>query len=133
MKHYIEYVHNSLLHPGRTIKSICPVLGKSDVELKLGGECSSTYQNPVGKELAACYVYVGPPFITIEPLGGSDLLVLEIFAKKFKFSYNIQPADLGNWQMRVSSEDGNCSDSMTIAYNDSFCSSHFCLPFNERL
>ena len=108
MKDDIEHVHNSLLHPGSTIKSICPVLGKSDVELKLGGECSSTYQNPVGKELAVCYAYFGPPFITIEPLGGSDLLVLDIFAKKFNFSYIIHDdADLSNFVMKVSSEDGN--------------------------
>ena len=49
--------------------------------------CPLSYQNPSGKMLNAC-THGFPPFIKAEPLGGSDLLVLEIFTKKFRFSSN---------------------------------------------
>ena len=51
------------------------------------GVCQIIDQNAFGKTLETC-IWGYPPYIKTEPLGGSDMLILEIFAKKFNFSSN---------------------------------------------
>ena len=77
-----------------------------EVHLKLNeGVCPPEYQNSFGKVLEACFAV--PPFhpyiITTDPLGGSDLAVLKIFADKFHFSPEVKPMDmtLGNGQPHI--------------------------------
>ena len=65
-------------------KSLCPVLGKTFAELRLG-LCPVILQDPKEKKLPVSFI--GPkPYIKYKPtIDGSDFLVVKILAQKFKF------------------------------------------------
>ena len=46
--------------------------------------CPKDLQNPHGKELNVSFIGT-PPFITYKPVGGSDFLLIQLLAQKFRF------------------------------------------------
>ena len=62
-----------------------------DAEEYTGRQCPSHMQEPYGKTLNISFVGL-PPFITYNPIGGSEFLVTNILARKFKFIPNYIPA-----------------------------------------
>ena len=59
------------------------MLGKEHAQI-LYGLCPRHVQSPYGKELNISFI--GPePFVTYNPIGGSDFLIISLPAKKFGF------------------------------------------------
>ena len=74
--------------------SFCPKLGKTYAE-EFKGSCPSHLQEPFGKTLKISFAGLPPyiiGFIDNKPLGGSDILVTKILAKKFGFIPKFIPA-----------------------------------------
>ena len=69
--------------------SLCPTLGKQHAELH-DGKCPLYLQHPSGKSLPVSFVGTYP-FITYNPIGGRDLKVIAVLAKKFGFLPNLIP------------------------------------------
>ena len=46
--------------------------------------CPKGLQNPHGKELNISFIGP-PPFVTYKPVGGSDFLLIQLLAEKFRF------------------------------------------------
>ena len=68
---------------GSRILSVCPELGKQHA-LIFDGFCPLHLQNPYGKELyVSCDLH--PPYFMLSPIRGSDILIIKILGKKFKF------------------------------------------------
>ena len=63
--------------------SLCPKLGKMYAE-EFNGSCPPHMKEPSGKTLNISFIGV-PPYVTYNPLGGSEFLVIKILAKKFSF------------------------------------------------
>ena len=82
-------LHDSNLDSTRQILSLCPTLGKQHAEL-LNGNCPRYLQHPSGKSLPVSFVGT-LPFITYNPIGGRDLMVIAVLAKKFRFLPNLIP------------------------------------------
>ena len=55
--------------------------------------CPAYLQEPHGKTLNVSFIG-HPPFITYNPVGGSDLIVTNLLAKKFHFIPHYLPARL---------------------------------------
>ena len=67
----------------RTITSLCPTIGKTHAVI-YSGHCPDELRNPHGKELNISFI--GPkPYISYNPMGGSDFKIVNILAKKFRF------------------------------------------------
>ena len=62
---------------------LCPTLGKTHAVLR-NRLCSKELENPYGKELKISFIGQSP-FISYSPVGGSDVLVVNMLAEKFKF------------------------------------------------
>ena len=74
---------------GQFITSLCPVLGRRYAQV-FNGECPVNIQSPHGKLLNISFI--GPePFITYNPVGGSDFLIINLLANKFQFIPNFIP------------------------------------------
>ena len=69
--------------------SLCPTLGKNHAVPYIG-PCPKHLGNPYGKELKISFIG-GKPYISYNPVGGSDFLVVKILAKKFRFSPKFIP------------------------------------------
>ena len=69
--------------------SLCPTLGKTNAE-PYSGQCPKHLQSPYGKELRISFIG-SKPYISYDPVGGSDFLVVETLAKKFTFSPKFIP------------------------------------------
>ena len=68
---------------GQLITSLCPILGETHAQI-FHGMCPRHAQSLQGKELKISFI--GPePFVTYNPVGGSDFLVIKLLAKKFGF------------------------------------------------
>ena len=68
---------------GQFITSLCPILGETHAQIFLR-MCPRHEQSPQGKALKVSFI--GPePFVTYNPVGGSDFLVIKLLAKKFGF------------------------------------------------
>ena len=68
---------------GQLITSLCPILGETHAQI-FHGMCPRNAQSLQGKELKVSFI--GPePFVTYNPVGGSDFLVIKLLAKKFGF------------------------------------------------
>ena len=89
----------------RTITSLCPAIGKTHAVL-YSGYCPDQLRNPHGKEFNISFI--GPkPYISYDPIGGSDFEVTNILAKKFKFipkfvperSYDIVKSNVSTYGM----------------------------------
>ena len=52
--------------------------------------CVSELQHPRGKTIPVSFIGI-PPFIKLNPLGGSELLVTQILAEKFGFLPKLIP------------------------------------------
>ena len=72
--------------------SFCPALGKM-YALEHPDRCPAYLQEPHGKTLNVSFIG-HPPFITYNPVGGSDLIVTNLLAKKFHFIPHYLPARL---------------------------------------
>ena len=70
--------------------SFCPALGKM-YALEHPDRCPAYLQEPHGKTLNVSFIG-HPPFITYNPVGGSDLILINLLAKKFKFFPKYLPA-----------------------------------------
>ena len=70
--------------------SLCPTLGKMYAP-EHSGACSRHLQEPYGKTLNISFIGT-PPYITYNPLGGSEFIVTALLAKKFHFVPNYIPA-----------------------------------------
>ena len=70
--------------------SLCPTLGKMYSE-QHEGTCPSYLQNPHGKTLNISFIGI-PPYITYNPVGGSEILVANMLAKKLGFIPKFIPA-----------------------------------------
>ena len=74
---------------GQVITSLCPVLGKRYAQ-SFNGECPNQADSIHGKTLNISFI--GPePFITYNPVGGSDFLIINLLANKFQFTPNFIP------------------------------------------
>ena len=62
---------------------LCPTLGKTHAVLH-NRLCPKELENPYGKELKISFIGQSP-FISYSPVGGSDVLVVNMLAEKFKF------------------------------------------------
>ena len=69
---------------------MCPALGKLYAQ-KHTGKCPLKFQEPFGKVLKISFIGV-PPFITYNPVGGSDFIVMRILANKFQLIPKYIPA-----------------------------------------
>lgn len=72
------------------IISLCPTLGQMYVKLQTG-ICPSTCQSPVGKVLPVSFIGPFPYIKYTKPIGGSDFMVMKIFALKFGFRPTFHP------------------------------------------
>ena len=72
------------------ITSLCPTLGTIHAA-PYNGTCPSHLQNPFGKQLKISFIGF-KPYITYNPVGGSDFLVVKILAHKFGFYPKFVPA-----------------------------------------
>ena len=72
------------------IISICPVLGSTHAQLERG-KCSKDLQMPTGKNLPISYQGFGDDVYIkySNPISGCDIYIMDIMAKKFKFSYEL--------------------------------------------
>ena len=66
-----------------TVTSLCPVLGETYAQIH-NGSCQVKLQMPHGKELKISFIGT-KPYINYNPIGGSEFLVVNILAEKFKF------------------------------------------------
>ena len=72
------------------ISSLCPVLGKMHAQV-YSGVCPYDTENPDQKEIRVSFW--GPrPYITYDPVGGSDFILVGLFAKKHGFIPIFVPA-----------------------------------------
>ena len=62
---------------------LCPTFGKTHAVLH-NRLCPKELENPYGKELKISFIGASP-YITYSPVGGSDILVVNMLAEKFKF------------------------------------------------
>ena len=69
--------------------SLCPTLENTHAVPYIG-PCPKHLGNPYGKELKISFIGF-KPYISYNPLGGSDILVVKILAKKFRFSPKFIP------------------------------------------
>ena len=69
---------------------LCPALGTTHA-VSYNGTCPNHLQNPSGKELKISFIGF-KPYITYNPVGGSDFLVVKILADKFGFFPKFMPA-----------------------------------------
>ena len=65
------------------LTSFCPVVGTRYAQ-KFHGICPKDTTSPHGKELNISFIGP-PPFITYNPMGGSDFLLTKLLAEKFRF------------------------------------------------
>ena len=72
------------------IISLCPTLGQMYAELQTG-ICSSICQSPVRKILPVSFIGPYPYIKYTNPFGGSDFMVMKIFALKFGFRPTFHP------------------------------------------
>ena len=71
------------LSDGQLLTTLCPILGETHAQI-FYEPCPRHAQSPRGKELKISFI--GPePFITYNPIGGSDFLIVKLLAKKFGF------------------------------------------------
>ena len=71
------------------VTSLCPTVGKAHAEI-YNGLCPLRLENPQGKVLKVSFIGTSP-YIIHEPLGGSEVNLMRIFAKKFKFTPKFVP------------------------------------------
>ena len=64
-------------------------MGKTYAKV-ITGMCPDHFQIPYGKMLKVSYIGVRP-YIIYEPIGGSDFLVVNILANKFRFKPEFIP------------------------------------------
>ena len=69
--------------------ALCPILGKTHAEM-FKDSCPLSLKNPEGKELKISFIGTSP-YIIYDPLGGSEVDLIRIFAKKFKFTPKFIP------------------------------------------
>lgn len=69
--------------------SLCPKLGKMYAE-EFKGSCPSHLQEPFGKTLDISIIG-SQPYVFYNPLGGSELILTKILAKKFSFTPKFIP------------------------------------------
>ena len=79
-----------LTEGGWVSTSLCPTLGKVYAEV-YKGVCPLHLQEPFGKTLNISFIG-SAPFITYNPIGGSELIVTNLLAKKFQFIPKYLPA-----------------------------------------
>ena len=70
--------------------SLCPTLGKMYADKHMG-VCPLHLQEPFGKRLNISFIGT-LPFITYNPIGGSDFIVTRLLAEKFQFIPKYIPA-----------------------------------------
>ena len=72
-----------------TTTSLCPILGETYAK-PINGMCPDHFQIPHGKIIKVSFIGVRPHII-YEPIGGSDFLVMNILANKFRFKPEFIP------------------------------------------
>ena len=70
--------------------SLCPALGKMYAQ-EHSGACSGHLQEPYGKTLNISFIGT-PPYITYNPVGGTEFILTALMAKKFQFVPKYVPA-----------------------------------------
>ena len=74
------------------ITSLCPALGRKYAQL-VAGMCPAILQKPQGKTMPVTY-FGSPPYIISNKkkqlVGGTDLEILNIYAKKFGFTPKVR-------------------------------------------
>ena len=63
--------------------TLCPVLGQKYPEIHRG-DCPLGLQNPVGKKLQVSFSGTRP-YVQLNPVGGTDVDVIDLLSKKFGF------------------------------------------------
>ena len=72
------------------LTSLCPTLGQMNPQ-QHKGVCPLHFQEPFGKTLNISFVGIAP-FITYNPVRGSEFMVMKILAKKYQFIPKFIPA-----------------------------------------
>lgn len=85
---HLQFVSNA--DGSLVLTSLCPILGEMYAQ-EYVGVCPSHFQEPFGKTLNISFISV-PPWITYNPLGGSDIIVTKILAQKYHFIPKYIPA-----------------------------------------
>ena len=83
LKQLLIILKNSFVDGRVTTTSLCPILGKRYAQI-FNGACPKDSQNPSGKLLNISFIGP-PPMITYKPVGGSDFLLIQLLAEKFRF------------------------------------------------
>ena len=102
------------------------MLGKEHAQI-FYGLCPRHVQSPYGKELKISFI--GPePFVTYNPIGGSDFLIIKLLAKKFGFLPKFVPEISFDTVKSNGTSHGMaykvCDTSFGNVYNIIFFSSH---------
>ena len=91
MKDTIDDTFTPLDHK-KPMLSLCPVLGKTHAQFERM-KCSKDLQRPEGKNLSISYLVLGDDVYIkySKPFGhgGCDIIIMDIMAHKFKFSYEL--------------------------------------------
>ena len=70
--------------------SLCPVLGRKHAQV-FSGMCPLHTIHPFGKKLQLSF-FGGRPYITYDPLGGTDFILTRLLVKKHGFIPTFIPA-----------------------------------------
>ena len=87
-----------MIDDGNIVTYLCPVLGKPYAE-EHDKMCPTELKQPSRKILPISFIGV-MPFITYNPFGGSDPMVIQILAKKHEFMPNFI-AEQGGYDVMV--------------------------------
>ena len=89
MKDTIDDTFTPLDHK-KPMLSLCPVLGKTHAQFERM-KCSKDLQRPEGKNLSISYFGFGDDVYIkySKPIGGCDIIIMDIMAHRFKFSYEL--------------------------------------------
>ena len=87
-----------MLDDENIVTYLCPVLGKPHAE-EYDKRCPTELKQPRRKTLPISFIGV-MPFITYNPFGGSDPMVIQMLAKKHEFMPNFI-AEQGGYDVMV--------------------------------
>jgi hypothetical protein len=77
--------------------SLCPTVGKG-LSVKQNGLCPTLSTSLHGKSILLSYIGVKPYiYMHSQPVTGSDILILNLLAHKFKFSYTLKQETSFDW------------------------------------
>ncbi len=80
------------------LTSLCPVVGQRFFVPMTGTICPADGWSISGKNIMVSFVGIGPYIVYSEPPTGTDFLIMDIFSKKYDFTYDISPERSYDWR-----------------------------------